>query len=436
MKKSCVSIQKAVYFAPDEVRTCCQRFFVDGRMKGDVQLIRTNKPTLIRYTEILKAKTQLLDEINSGKNDCCDGCHALVEDEWPELSRESLSVISIEDHSVCNMRCSYCSDVYYGGKRPLYDVFETLKNAPIDSRILHLVWGGGEPTVRKGFEEFFTRTNEVLMPRSQRIFTNALHYSDAVQNAINSGRTSVTISVDAGTESTFRRIRGAKGFEKVLRNIQRYSEVFPRNITIKYILTDGNENHEELLSFVTAVSRFKLNECSFLLSVNYKSEEIPNETLNSLIYLYFRLNMINAFAVTFDDHVLNKIASFEDFVHSFSVGSKMSKDFSDLVDYVEARMKLLDSKGIIVWGSGETAKSFLTRLESTRTNFSKVRYVVDDQSEKVGTRFKRFTVDAPDVIQNCDDLIVIASVNFYGEILAKLDSMHIDLKRVIPGFLL
>ena len=436
MKKSCVSLQRSVYFAPDEVRTCCQRFFVDGRMKGDVPLIHTNKLTAISYTDILKAKTKLLDDINSGKNDCCDGCHALVADEWPELSQEPLSVISIEDHSVCNMRCIYCSDVYYGGKRPLYDVFETLRSAPVESEALHLVWGGGEPTARRGFEEFFAQVNEFLMPRSQRVFTNALSYSDAIRNAVNSGHTSITVSVDAGTEATFRKIRGAKGLRKVLTNIQRYSEVFPRNVTIKYILTDGNEEYEELRSFVSAVDEFKLTRCSFLLSVNYKSEGISSESLNSLIYLYFRLNMIDAFSVTFDDHILNKIASFEKFVDSFFVSLDRDENSTELVDYVEAYIKLQTSKGIIVWGSGETARNFLTRLESSRVQLLKVRHVVDDQPERVGIGFQGFSVEAPNVIHSCDDLIVIASVNFYGEILSKLDLMRVDLKRVVPSFLL
>ena len=41
MKKySCQDLQQSVYFAPRELRHCCQRFFVKGEMKGDVKILR------------------------------------------------------------------------------------------------------------------------------------------------------------------------------------------------------------------------------------------------------------------------------------------------------------------------------------------------------------------------------------------------------------
>ena len=36
MKKiSCRFLQRAVYYAPDELRHCCQRYYVNGKLMGD-----------------------------------------------------------------------------------------------------------------------------------------------------------------------------------------------------------------------------------------------------------------------------------------------------------------------------------------------------------------------------------------------------------------
>ena len=47
--------------------------------------------------------------------------------------------------------------------------------------------------------------------------------------------TSITTSIDAGTEETFQKVRGAKRFEKVLSNLKLYSKLNPDLVTIKYI---------------------------------------------------------------------------------------------------------------------------------------------------------------------------------------------------------
>ena len=107
--KSCIHLQRSIYLAPDEVRACCQRFFVDGVMKGDVVLIKLDGPGKISYEEVLSKKQTLLSRINSDRGDDtpCSGCPHLVTQEWPPLEEESLGTLSIENHSLCNMKCSY-----------------------------------------------------------------------------------------------------------------------------------------------------------------------------------------------------------------------------------------------------------------------------------------------------------------------------------------
>ena len=58
----------------------------------------------------------------------CTGCPHLVKDDWEDVEPlKYYNIISIEAHSVCSMKCTYCSDVYYGGKKPNYDLEEVLE---------------------------------------------------------------------------------------------------------------------------------------------------------------------------------------------------------------------------------------------------------------------------------------------------------------------
>ena len=120
--KSCIHIQNSVYLSPHEIRACCQRFFVDNKIKGDVALLALDEPKDIDFSEVINAKEKLVTDINSGEDDRCNGCSLLEEREWPKIAEEKINVISIENHSLCNMKCTYCSDTYYGGVEPQYSL--------------------------------------------------------------------------------------------------------------------------------------------------------------------------------------------------------------------------------------------------------------------------------------------------------------------------
>ena len=110
---SCQSINASVYFAPKEIRTCCQRYFRKGQLMGDVKLLKTEGLTALEIArQIIAMKRRLIDDINSSNTDPCTGCHSL------SLISPNILInhISIEDSTICNMRCSYCSSTYFGGE--------------------------------------------------------------------------------------------------------------------------------------------------------------------------------------------------------------------------------------------------------------------------------------------------------------------------------
>ena len=63
MKYSCQDLQQSVYFAPRALRHCCQRFFVNGKMEGDVEIFKVNKGDDISVKNIIKKKKDIKQEM-------------------------------------------------------------------------------------------------------------------------------------------------------------------------------------------------------------------------------------------------------------------------------------------------------------------------------------------------------------------------------------
>ena len=53
---SCEDLQGSIYFGPNALRHCCQRFFVDGKMEGDVEILKVKSDNDINVENIISAK--------------------------------------------------------------------------------------------------------------------------------------------------------------------------------------------------------------------------------------------------------------------------------------------------------------------------------------------------------------------------------------------
>ena len=83
MKKiSCRFLQRAVYYAPDELRHCCQRYYVNGKLMGDVKVLSAKDNSDVSLKNIFKSKNELIEKINKGEKTDCYGCPLLEKAEW------------------------------------------------------------------------------------------------------------------------------------------------------------------------------------------------------------------------------------------------------------------------------------------------------------------------------------------------------------------
>ena len=428
--KICKYIPDALYVAPDELRVCCQRFFYKNEMRGDAKLIDIIDGVTPTVSDIKNAREKIFDEIQNDKKKECLGCDFLYETENKPIFDAKVNYLSVEHHSVCNLRCNYCSEIYWGGKRSKYNVYEFIEylnqnNSFKDCK--QVVWGGGEPTLDKTFEQIVGAIDKSVNPELyHRVYTNSVRYHDAVKKFLDDGLIKITTSVDAGTPETFKKVRGRQKFVNVFENLKHYSRNKPNHVTVKYIITEDNSNEEELDAFVNKCLEYDLRKCCYQISMNFKEEKITTEQLKKISYLFGILVKNGINKVFLDYHIMqrlnliskNELKTIEDYL-------KLKK-IEQIIEY--------KSNDIILYGSGFIANEMINKSNF----FKKLKNydVVDTDKERIGKMINQKIIKSPNIIANDSRGIVIASAQAYDEILSIIISLKGNSKNVITKLII
>ncbi len=426
--KSCKDIEKSLYIAPNEIRSCCQRFFFKGKMRGDAKLIDIEDGVTPTENDIKKARENLFNKIQNDESESCLGCPFLYETDKPDFSHE-INHLSIEHHSYCNLRCTYCSEIYYGGKRSKYNVVEFIKYLS-DSKAFknckQVVWGGGEPTLDKSFELIVNEIDKYANPNIyHRVFTNSVRYHQAVTDFLKRDLIKIVTSIDAGTKEKFKQVRGRDKFYNVFENLQKYSSYNPNRITIKYILTDENLDESELKNFVENCIKYNLEKCNFQISMNYKNEDLELKYLKSITYLmgYLKKNNINKFFC--DDHIAARFKKLSEEKKEILIRYLKEKNFSDVIIGEDIL------KNLNIYGAGDIAENLLNKSSITTNNYN-IR-IYDSDPKKIGTYLNGIKIEKPDEIIKNSDKIFISVAQSYDEIRSSLIKLKIDTNRIVSG---
>lgn len=404
---SCKDLHNSIFFAPNQARTCCKRFFVDGEMRGDVVLdinLKNNEP--ISAKEIQRAKRDLWIDINYGEPNACEKCPFLEYTNWSNLSNKlELQIVSMEQHSVCNLRCTYCDDTFYGGARPIYDIEKTVQSLS-NSRVLDncelIVWGGGEPLLDPKFSEMLETVDSAAPKAHHRILSNSVRHSAHVQTLLESKRASLVTSLDAGTTSTYKLVRGRKGFESVFTNLETYNKSINHRITVKYIFTRQNTSKNEIDEFCNQVATHKLETCYFQISSDFKEEWMTQDMLEAAIYLYTKLREMNVFYVYLDEHIWQRWSE----SHAGTYDSLPIEHLSENLRKFIARPE--NDFDIKMWGTGQ-----LTKLLFRRENFVDrwhISGIVDSTPARVGTKLMNYKIKNPESLTTGGSLIFLSAI--------------------------
>jgi glycosyltransferase involved in cell wall biosynthesis len=426
---SCTDLHNSLFMAPNEIRTCCKRFFINDELKGDVVLknIQLKDDSAISIDEITQSKRDLHLAINRGEDTPCSGCPFMEFKEWGEIENLQVKYLSMEHHSVCNLRCTYCDEKYYGGARPSYNVIDTLEklqeNGAFES-LETVVWGGGEPLLDKNFYQMFLSIATSNPGIKQRVLSNSKIYSNELATELSRENTELITSIDAGTEDTFLKIRGRGSLDRVMGNLQRYATAGgSKSITIKFIFTDGNCNLEEVNSFIKICESKELMNCIFQISFDFKKDMLDDLTFSLAVHLYTELLKKGACFVFFDDLFYFRLGE------GFSLSTQVLKYLGEFDTDLSLIKKSTSLEPFYIWGIG-----IQTKLLEDTLNISKswpIIGFIDGLDQNANTKFLGFDVYTPEKILDNNFRIYISAVQSNRSILKQISKLNINSDRII-----
>jgi len=432
MKKYCKDIESSIYVAPNEIRSCCQRFFYKGKMRGDTKLLDIKKNITPNAENIKKAREKLIEELQNDNVESCLGCPYIYTSREDKKITSEVKHLSIEHHTYCNLRCTYCSPIYYGGKKPMYNVVDFIKHLSRDGSFQNckqVVWGGGEPTLDKTFELIVKEIDKQADPTLyHRVFTNSVRFHPAVLKFLQKGLIKIVTSVDAGTPETFKKVRGRDKFEELFKNLKLYARQNPSSVTIKYILTDDNLSLKELSNFVNKCKSSQLIDCCFQISMNYKKDKISLDYLKSILALmsYFNKNKINKYFC--DDHIASRFKKLNlQEKEEISQFIKINK-IDDVV------LKANKEEVINIFGAGDIAENIISK--SFDQNEKQFVNLFDSDESKTGKILSGIKIKhSREILQN-GNKIFISAAQGYDDVIKYLEKNNVDKNRIISGIFL
>jgi hypothetical protein len=198
----------------------------------------------------------LLNDVQS--RIACKGCHQVTTKRYNEVDFTKLGRIDLAARTICNLRCRFCGyakhNAFYESK---YDALAILKEFTAQD----VVWdsavdfNGGEPALLQDLDEYL----EFFASRRIRVllYTNAVQFRQSIHNGLANGSIQwVCTSLDAGSPSSFLRLKKRDHYLQVLENLTRYAHAGSQGggmLAVKYIFCDDNCDDDNIVGFTYAM---------------------------------------------------------------------------------------------------------------------------------------------------------------------------------------
>ena len=253
----------------------------------------------------LEMRNNYLKKVNmEPKKSSCYGCSLFCDEYWADY-RIYHVIYSTTPFSVCNFKCHYCVSGKFGDvshcdnsyTHSFTELVEALEKRNLISPLwTTLQFSNGEITVDPNRNELYKLTNRYF----SHFFINGSNYSPEIDRLLKEDKTHVIISVDAGTEATFKRVKKVNLFNKVCKNIERYaSEGGNRNLSLKYIfIPDETDGTEDFLGFVRLCDKIKPMHITISMDFNMDCNDMEYKYIERLFELVDKL-MISGHELSF-----------------------------------------------------------------------------------------------------------------------------------------
>ena len=253
--KTCSKLETGLNLATDGFRACTRGALMPPLFCSSEQVDRG----AVTKDFIIEKRREYIRMLNDNHSDMdCKHCFMVEHKRYGDLSFSRLGHIDLQHYSICNLRCAYCAYTRYDTHfPPQYNALAVLKLfSPHDIEWnAHVDFAGGEPTLLDNLEEYLeffrSRRIRVLM------FTNAVRFHQAIYDGLADGSIYwVITSLDAGTPSTFKAVRGRDQYLQVMENLSRYAAAGSKGkgmLVVKYIFCESNCGDDDIAAFAYAM---------------------------------------------------------------------------------------------------------------------------------------------------------------------------------------
>lgn len=304
---TCDFIERGLSFQLEGITACCESTMQSPALVTPEE-INCGK---LSYDIIINRRTELFLAIN-GKGTMnpgkCGKCSRKIKKRFSEVEFESLGnipVMNIQHYTKCNMKCIYCCYANDGRQVPekystsiIIDIINQFIQKGKCIKNIWCTFSGGEPTLLSDcdkFIDFFYKNNLGNIC----LFSNALIYNHEIENRLKAGQIFLTTSIDAGTPSTFKKMRGVDSIYRVVDNLIKYRKTNTKNLWLKYIITENNISDDDLFSFVFMMVALRPDKIYIAVDFPYGDKEIPDGYAHFAAKLWYNLKKYGRFDIQY-----------------------------------------------------------------------------------------------------------------------------------------
>jgi wyosine [tRNA(Phe)-imidazoG37] synthetase (radical SAM superfamily) len=185
----------------------------------------------------------------------------------------------------CQSKCIYCG-VHNGksgvlNRRLHAECYENMFNAIEWARdngmiATDAVWqaASGEITIHPYKDRMF----DLMKDKDAKFLTNCFIFDEKIAAILGANpRSSINLSIDAGTSETWYKVKGVDNFDTVMDNLAKYSASCIRleQITLKYIILPGiNDNLEDYRAVIEIMKQLKIEKLIISRDNRFRIEKL------------------------------------------------------------------------------------------------------------------------------------------------------------------
>lgn len=273
-RKSCTFLETLILpFSEQNMGVCRKGRFTNWEKVSIVELKDDAGQSL---DDLLKLRQRMLDAIQTTPDESpCTGCIALKEQVWPEKYRIRDYILFVDNISnsqsggvpnSSNQSCNkdfgseHFPGIWTGKRIDLLNEME--KRGLADPLFTTISFSDDEMRIeQKNHDNLF----ELAERYNTCIYTDALEYSNNIASLLERKKTTLIVSVNAGTQETYERVKGIDAFDKVSENLFRYSKIDNERTQLRYTYISGlNDKSEDIDGFIELCARLKTEHVSIL----------------------------------------------------------------------------------------------------------------------------------------------------------------------------